>query len=128
MSTDFMRDVEEFADLERRRKALESEAAALGPRIAELRDRILATHPATGLGKSFRLASGGTVVFSERVTAKVLDKGACADWFLAHGMKEMLSVHTATLTAFCRQEAEKMAPLPDGVELGSFTHVSIRAS
>src|SRR5919108_2122409 len=103
MSTKFMRDVERFADLTRQQRAAQAEADKFDKPLSELREKILAAHPASGLGTSFKLAGGGTVVFSERFTVKTLDKAACSEWFLARDMKEMLSVHSAALTSFCKE-------------------------
>jgi hypothetical protein len=125
---DFIAKCERYAELKRQLEDIEAEASPISAELRGLQQEIIAEHPTSGLGKSFKLASGGQLIFSENMTAKAVDKAAVAQWFIEHGMIEMLSVNHQTLTSFCKQEAEKMAPLPDGVEVGSFVRLSFRKS
>lgn len=124
--SDFLKKCERYAELRAELDKREWEAQPLVDEAAALQKEILAEHPASGLGKSFKLASGCQMIFSDVMTVKALDKAAVTKWFTDRGLTDMLSVNHQSLNAFCKEEAANARPLPDGVEVGSFTKLSLR--
>lgn len=123
----------QFIDLCKRYAALRDEIAELDAQASVLREEadrlqreIIAQHAASGLGSSFRLENGAQIILSDVVTAKAVDKDAVTQWFIDRGLRDMLSVNHQTLTAFCKEEAARCAPLPTGVELNTHKRLNYR--
>lgn len=129
---DFIQKCERYAELKREIEAREAELKPSKDALNALRDEILAEHPASGLGSSFKLASGDKLTIAEGMTVKVTDMEKVVAWFKEHGMADMLTydvkVGSAKLQAVVKEEASAMRPTPDGIEIGSFTQLRMTKS
>jgi hypothetical protein len=127
MSNTFLAKCEQYAELKARVEECDEAAAPLRVEMAKLRDEILAEHGASGLGPSFKLASGATVIFADTMKVKVTDMDAVVAWFKAKGMADMLEydvkVGSKKLQAVVKEEAGAMREIPAGVEVGQFVQL-----
>jgi hypothetical protein len=130
---DFIAKCERYAELkaeieERERTMI----APLKDELNALKEAILAEHPASGLGSSFKLSSGAKVSFADTMTVKVTDMDAVVGWFKDKGMGDMLTydvkVGSAKLQAVVKEEAGAMRELPPGIEIGQFTQLRLTKS
>lgn len=125
---DFMRLAGDFAALTREQRRLKDMLRETGEKLSRLEDEMLALHGVSGVGSSVKLASGGTLIISERMSVEKSDDGAILAWLDANGMGETArrSINTQTLAAICRERAERCEPMPDGVKIGSFKQITWR--
>lgn len=119
---------EDFAALTQRKRREEEELGAINEELRSLEGELLALHPTSGVGSSVNLASGGTLIVASKMSAKKTDEDALVKWLDGNGLADFAkrSVNTNSLSALCRERAEKGEPIPDGVELASFKQVSWR--
>lgn len=129
MSNDFMMFAEEFADLHRQKREIESSLEPIQKRINELQGVLLQAHETSGIGSSVKLASGGTIVISEKTGVKKTDEAALLAWLDANGMGELAkrSVNTNSLGALVRERLDRFEAAPDGCEATHYKTVTFRA-
>lgn len=125
---DFMKLADEFAALVREQRRLKDLLRETNGKIAALEDEMLALHGVSGVGSSVRLASGGTLIISEKMAVEKSDDGAILAWLDANGMGDIArrNINAQTLAALCRERAERCEPMPDGVRIGSFKQITWR--
>lgn len=125
---DFMKLADEFAALVREQRRLKDLLRETNEKLSGLEDEMLALHGVSGVGSSVKLASGGTLVISERMSVEKADDDAILAWLDNNGMGETArrSINAQTLAALCRERAERCEPMPDGVKIGSYKQITWR--
>lgn len=126
--SDFMEYAEEFAALTKEKREAEAAIKPLSERLHELERLMLASHEASGIGSSVKLASGGTIIVAEKTGVKKTDEAALVAWLDANGMADFAkrSVNTNSLGALVRERLEKFEAVPDGCEATHYRTVTYR--
>lgn len=117
--------LEKFKALTLEKRKHEAAARDLAAAIEVLGEELKTQAADLGLS-SLPLESGGRVIFTDRVSARVLDKAVLRRAVVDAGLDDLLSVNAQSLTALCKERIEAGQPIFDGVEIGTFTTVSYR--
>lgn len=114
-------------------KAKEAKAEYDKIRLEEMPEAMAAAGMVSDTGNgSFTLPDGSKIVLTNRFYASVKkpDMDAFMEWLREQGHGGIIkeSVHSSTLTAFCREQVEAGCPLPPEVSTYTETAASIRKS
>jgi hypothetical protein len=113
--------------------AKNEEASALQLKLDTLKQLLIAsedagTDPAWGAyganDNALRLPDGSSLRVNKELSSKVVDPDKFQEWCIANGYKRKLQLHASTRDAIVAERALAIEPMPDGIEIGSWSKVT----